>query len=259
VCSNSNVKQRTISCTAPPEWCDVEEGAWSVKMKPWNGVIPDDDLAVFATGHLPEDRPITAGERPALLIVDMTLEFVDSGSPVGFSDTGYPAVEQNKRLLDAWRERSLPVYFSNIFPSPDYPGTRAEYGLWKSPDADPSPRPGDVIVDALAPREGEIVIHKGGKPSAFFGTPLASLLVVERVDTVVVTGMSTSGCVNATVIDAFSNNYRVIVPFEACADRSQISHAVGLFDMHMKYADVVSVDETLEWLAGLPQREAATV
>jgi maleamate amidohydrolase len=92
------------------------------------------------------------------------------------------------------------------------------------------------------------VINKGSKPSGFFGTPLASYLVHAGVDTVIVTGMTTSGCVRATVLDAFQNNFHVIIPHECSADRSQISHKVNLFDMHMKYADVISLEETVEYL-----------
>lgn len=90
-----------------------------------------------------------------------------------------------------------------------------------------------------------------GKPSAFFGTPLASHLVHAGCDTVIVTGMTTSGCVRATVLDAFKYNFNVVIPSECCADRSQISHKVNLVDMHMKYADVVSSDETIDYLQKL--------
>jgi maleamate amidohydrolase len=103
-------------------------------------------------------------------------------------------------------------------------------------------------VPALAPAEGEIVINKGGKPSGFFGTALASYLIDAGADTVIVTGMTTSGCVRATVLDAFQYNFNVVVPFECAADRSQISHRVSLFDLHMKYADVVSLGETVDYL-----------
>ncbi len=83
------------------------------------------------------------------------------------------------------------------------------------------------------------------KPSAFFGTPLASMLTYLGVDTLVVTGMVTSGCVRATVVDAFSHNYRVVVPIECVADRSATSHQVNLFDMDMKYADVLPLADVL--------------
>jgi len=86
------------------------------------------------------------------------------------------------------------------------------------------------------------------KPSAFFGTPLASILTYLGIDTIVLGGMVTSGCVRATVIDAFSHNYRVIVPLECVADRSPTSHEVNLFDIDMKYADVLPLAEVLAHL-----------
>jgi nicotinamidase-related amidase len=86
------------------------------------------------------------------------------------------------------------------------------------------------------------------KPSVFFGTQLESMLTYDGVDTLVVTGMTTSGCVRATVVDAFSYNYRVLIPQECVADRSQISHEISLFDMNMKYTDVTTLEETVELL-----------
>lgn len=108
--------------------------------------------------------------------------------------------------------------------------------------------PGDVIIEELTPREDEIVMYKHNKPSAFFGTPLASLLTYYKVDTTIVTGMVTSGCVRATVLDAFQYNFRVVIPHECCADGSQISHKVSLFDIHMKYADVVESRKVIDYL-----------
>jgi isochorismate hydrolase len=108
-------------------------------------------------------------------------------------------------------------------------------------------RRGYDFVEKVAPVEGDILLPKK-HPSAFFGTPLASYLIEAGVDTLVVTGVTTSGCIRATVIDAFSYNFRAVVPHEAVYDRSQISHAVNLFDMAAKYADVVSVAELREQL-----------
>lgn len=224
----------------------------SPAIKPWSGVIPQADLATFGREFDSEDRPMTAGRRPAVLVVDMTRAFVDSAYPTGFSATGYPAVDAIAKLLTVARHAELPIFFTKAYSEPNYEPQPAERGRWKrNRSPAPLPRhmpPGDVIVDKIAPLSGESVINKGGKPSAFFGTPLASYLVHAGCDTVIVTGMTTSGCVRATVLDAFQYNFHVIVPFECAADRSQISHQVNLFDMHMKYADVVSLDETVEYL-----------
>ena len=90
------------------------------------------------------------------------------------------------------------------------------------------------------------------KPSGFFGTNLSAYLTLLGCDSVIVTGTTTSGCVRATAVDAFSLNYRVILPEEGCFDRSEASHAISLCDMHAKYADVVKTAEVLEYLNGLP-------
>jgi nicotinamidase-related amidase len=228
-------------------------------MYPWEGIIPEEDIRAFR-GADGVARPIRAGTRPALIIVDMTRAFVDSRYPAGWSETGYPAVDANRRLLAAAREAGIPVYFTKQYPFPDHKPLPSARGRWKSGTfnrEDPSLPPGDVIVDELAPLPGETVIDKQQKPSGFFGTPLASLLIYEGVDTTIITGMTTSGCVRATVLDAFQYNFHVVIPFECVADRSQISHRVNLFDMHMKYADVASLDDTLAYLAAVTEKVPA--
>jgi len=112
------------------------------------------------------------------------------------------------------------------------------------------------FVAEVAPREGDVLLPKK-HPSAFFGTPLASYLVGLGADTLVVTGCTTSGCVRGTVVDGFAYNFRVLVPHDCVYDRSAVSHAVNLFDMSEKYADVMSTGEAIERLNGLSQSETA--
>ena len=111
-------------------------------------------------------------------------------------------------------------------------------------------RDGNEIMDEIAPSPQDIVIYKH-KPSAFSGTPLSGFLNDLGADSLLVTGTTTSGCVRASVIDAFSNNYRVAVVEEGCFDRSQASHAINLCDMHAKYADVVTTEDALSYVDGL--------
>jgi nicotinamidase-related amidase len=105
---------------------------------------------------------------------------------------------------------------------------------------------GSEIMPDIAPGPKDIVIKKQ-KPSAFFGTNLLSYLVLLGADSLIVTGSTTSGCVRASVLDAFSNNYRVTVVEDGCFDRSQASHAINLCDMNAKYADVIKSDEVLAY------------
>lgn len=224
--------------------------------KPWDGIMPAEDIEAFGRGFEQQYRDMTPGRHPAVIVVDMTRAFVDSTYPSGFSATGYPCVAANARLLETARRTGVPVFFTKGYADEHYEPLPPERGRWKSPGArrDPLPEstpPGDVIVEELAPQPGEVIIYKGGKPSGFSGTPLASYMIYEGCDTAIVTGMTTSGCVRATVLDAFQANFHCLIPYECVADRSQLSHKVNLFDMHMKYADVVSLEETVEYLEKL--------
>ena len=110
---------------------------------------------------------------------------------------------------------------------------------------------GNEIMAEIAPGPRDIVIYKQ-KPSGFFGTNMASYLTLLGADSVIVTGTTTSGCVRATVLDAFSLNYRITLAEEGCFDRSQASHAINLCDMNAKYADVIKTDEVLAFFDTLP-------
>ena len=226
-------------------------------MYPWNDAIPSDDIARYlAAGYGDtfsgeEFRAISAGTSPALVVVDMTLAFVDGRWPTGCGEAGWSAVEANARLMAEMRRLGRPVYYTKLYADPGHVPLPAQLGRWKTvgrrPPTEDLP-PGDVIVDELAPKPGEPVICKSHKPSGFFGTELAALLVYDKVDTVIVTGLTTSGCVRATAVDAFQYNFNVVIPFECVADRSQISHKVNLLDLHMKYADVAPLDHVIDWL-----------
>lgn len=223
--------------------------------KPWIGSIPEADIKEFAQGLQQAERPLTAGVRPAIVVVDMTDYFVSGVDRVG-DQRGTRAVEANEKLLAAARERQVPVFLTDAWSDPAHTMSLPEWGRWKvgapvDPDSGRVVAPRGTVVPQLFAEGRDTVIHKGMKPSGFFGTPLASYLIQERVDTVIVTGISTSGCVRATVLDAFQHNFHVIVPFECVTDRSQISHDVTLFDLHMKYADVVSLAETQNYLGSV--------
>jgi nicotinamidase-related amidase len=212
-------------------------------------LIPPEERERYARGNM--GARVGYGARPAVLVVDMTRAFADDRFPLGSSKTGGACAQAIRRLLDAARPRGVPVVYLRYGPF----ATDAEWGRWldkgtaAEPDS-PMRRPeAHEIVDLLEPAPGEAVLVKT-KPSAFFGTPLAGLLTWHGVDTVIVTGMVTSGCVRATVVDAFSHNYRVVVPIECVADRSETCHQVNLFDMDMKYADVVPLGEVLDHLRG---------
>jgi nicotinamidase-related amidase len=210
-------------------------------------IIPPEERARYAKGNM--GKRVGFGTRPAILVVDMTRAFTEDRFPLGCSAAGAPCASAIRRLLDAARPLGLPLVYTRY----DAFAADAEWGRWldKGTGAEPNSLmrgpEAHEIADVLKPSPADIVVTKT-KPSAFFGTPLAPMLTYLGVDTLVVTGMVTSGCVRATVIDAFSHNYRVIVPLECVADRSDTSHQVNLFDIDMKYGDVVPLADVLSHL-----------
>jgi|ACXJ01.1.fsa_nt_gi maleamate amidohydrolase len=180
------------------------------------------------------------GEKPALLIVDMTNGFVTDRFRTGFSKTGMPCASNIAKMLDLFRRNSLPVFYTRDMTA-EQGVYRLHRGAWNNksvPLSDDQREDYNTIYSEIAPIKGEPVIEKS-KPSAFFGTPLVSMLNYIGVTGIVVTGMVTSGCVRATALDAFSYNYTVAIPVDCVADRSRISHEVTLFDLDLKYAYVL--------------------
>jgi len=197
-----------------------------------------------------ERKSAELGERPALLLVDMINAFTDPASPLG-SDAD-AVVAANARLLAAFRERGLPVFYTTVVYRSDDQATVFRRRL---PALEVLKPCSDAVrVDKrLAPRAGEGLVEKC-HASSFFGTDLAKRLQAAGVDSLVVTGLTTSGCVRATVVDGLQHDYPVFVPADAVGDRNAEAHAANLHDMHAKYADVV---DSLTVIAALPPREAA--
>jgi maleamate amidohydrolase len=180
---------------------------------------------------------LSPGKRPALLIVDMVMAYLDASSPL-FLD-GDEAVSATADLADIARAFGIPVIFTNVV----YQAGGSDGGLFyrKVPalkvfDAG---SPYGAFPPALSPRAGEVVVSKQ-YASAFFGTSLASTLRAQDVDTVLIAGFSTSGCVRATAVDALQNGFVPMVVREACADRHPGPHEANLFDLQSKYAEVVN-------------------
>jgi nicotinamidase-related amidase len=186
------------------------------------------------------------GLRPALVVVDMSVGFTDPGSPLhcDLEDV----VSAIARLLDAMRAAMLPVVYTTVAYDE---GDRVTAGVFidKVP-ALLTLEAGSRFVEIdprLAPARGEPVVSKLFA-SAFYGTPLSSLLATQRCDGVIVTGASTSGCVRATAVDALQHGYRVVVPREAVGDRNPDAHEANLYDIDAKYGDVLPLEDVLEHL-----------
>jgi nicotinamidase-related amidase len=196
------------------------------------------------------------GTRPALLVVDMSLGFTSPDSPLACELDG--AVDAIAALLDTARVQGLPVVYTTVaYGEGEKAAARAF--IEKVPILLTLAAGGAFVeIDTrIAPLPHEPVLNKLFA-SAFFGTPLQSLLVAAGCDSVVVTGASTSGCVRATAVDVLQHGYRVVIPREAVGDRDPRAHEQALHDVDAKYGDVLSLEDTLGWLTALP-RPAATV
>jgi maleamate amidohydrolase len=202
---------------------------------------------VYARAGLGES--VTLGSRPAVLVVDFSCGFTDPACALGSDLT--TEVESTKRLLDAARAKGVPVVFTSIGLEPSL----RDGGLWvqKVPALADLQLGGQwVEIDPrLERQEDETIVMKKGA-SAFFGTNLASILVSQRVDSVILCGATTSGCVRATAIDLLQYGFPTIVPRECVGDRAKAPHDANLFDIQAKYADVVGLGEALAFVESVP-------
>jgi nicotinamidase-related amidase len=228
----------------------------------WDQFITETDRKVYeASGYGARGG---FGTRPAVLIVDVNYNFTgDVDVPIlesiktwrnSCGATGWAAIPPTQRLLAAARANHIPVFFST---GTDTRPDGFDRGGWshknnRSKEDLPAARPttvrGNDIVKEIAPLPHEMLIEKL-KPSPFNGTPLPGFLVDLGVDTLLVTGTTTSGCVRAAVVDAFSLNYKISIVEECTFDRFESSHALSLFDMQAKYCDIVGVAEATDYLA----------
>jgi nicotinamidase-related amidase len=233
-------------------------------MAVWDDVISEAERKIYETGGW--GRRMGFGHRPAVLVIDVNYDFVgDKPEPIlqsikrwrySCGDVGWRGVDSIRQLLLVARPKKVPIIYTTV----EHRADAFDYGR----DRDKNFRTGETtslagekgpeIPQEIAPIPADIVISKK-KASAFFGTPLTSYLIDLGIDTLLVTGVSTSGCVRATVVDGHAYNFRVCVVEEATFDRSIVAHKVNLFDMHMKYADVVSLAETKRYLTQLPDQE----
>ena len=232
----------------------------------WNKYLTESDKELWQTGGYGARQGF--GERPAILVIDVNYAFTgDKREPVAESIRRWPyscgedawdAMHHIKRLLAAARGKGLPI----IYTTNDWRTDRWDAASWGWKNRGPRQTrvndrvqqtnlDGNTINAEIAPQPQDIVVRKL-KPSAFHGTPLNSLLINLKADSLIVVGTSTSSCVRASVTDAFSENYRVAVVEEGCFDRFQSSHAMNLRDIHARYGDVIGIDEVLGFIAGLP-------
>src|SRR6266581_3216925 len=229
----------------------------------WNQYLTERDKAVFAAAGYGARGGF--GKRPALLIIDVNWAFCgEHPEPIlesikrwrnSCGEDAWVALPYIKALIDKARAKGIPVIYTTGVRRAD--NWDAGSWSWKNNRSgedvtkyETNLEDNEIVAD-IAPGPRDIVIYKQ-KPSGFFGTNMASYLTLLGCDSVIVTGTTTSGCVRATVLDAFSLNYRIALAEEGCFDRSQASHAINLCDMNAKYADVVKTSEVLEFFDTMP-------
>lgn len=224
----------------------------------WRDVIPEKDIKLYA--HYARDTYV--GERPALLAIDL-YDSVYRGGPLEPSELNetYPnscgvfahnAIKPTKRLFAAARAAQLPIFYCTQDTRPNNRPAGAHSTHRKGVSLDPEAL---AIYHEFAPQETDILIYKQ-RASVFQGTPLLSHLNLIGVQSLIVCGESTSGCVRASVVDAYSNGFHVSLVEECTYDRSELCHKVNLFDMHHKYVDVMHVDEVVTHLEGMKSNQA---
>lgn len=232
----------------------------------WNKFLTERDKEFFALKGFGAKAGF--GKRPALLIIDVNYAFCgDKREPIMESVKRWPtscgeeawdALPVLARVIETARAQGVPVIYTTGISRDD----KWDMGSWRwknartgeTPPARQSNHDGNEIMPQIAPGPHDLVVPKQ-KPSGFHGTNMLSYLTMLGCDSVIVCGTTTSGCVRGTVIDSFSYNFRTAVIEDGCFDRSQASHAVNLFDMHAKYADVVTSEEVLGFLKSLPANQ----
>jgi maleamate amidohydrolase len=216
--------------------------------RPWERIIPLEERNLYRQhGYgFKSEEEIVLGENVALLIIDVTEGFIETCHRIGVFDNPVfsGCLDNVATLLEKFRASNKPVVhitFDRVNERFLGAATRRSISKENQNARD------DKIVPQLEPHADELVLRKS-KASAFFGTPLDVYLRSQGIDTLVISGTTTSGCIRATVIDAFSHGYRVFVAEEGVMDRSKTTNLVNLFDMNAKYAVVAPMDRIIEAL-----------
>lgn len=231
----------------------------------WDKFLTDTDKEIFKLSGYGKRGGF--GDRPALFIIDVQYNFC--GDVPGQShqegikkyrthcgEAGWNAVPHIERLLTVARTKNLPVFYTQSERRPDMvdSGVQVAKSHRGTEKTSLEGTHATQTVKPLEPRPQDILIGKR-KPSAFFGTIFMSHLNFLDVDTLILTGCTTSGCLRATAVDAYSFNFKVVIPEETAFDRFEASHAINLFDLNCKYADVIPVDDVADYLESLPIRK----
>ncbi len=225
-------------------------------MKAWEEIFTDTDREILAESGFAKKQEL--GEHPVLLFIDIKTSFIGTTRkpileavrefPQACGEAGWDSALQSERLLKACRANGVPV----IHVTGDSHYRQFTRSTTKAVRASSTPEL-EEIFPAVTPLPTELVIRKT-KATAFFGTPLASCLRDIGADTLLLGGCTTSGCLRASVLDAYNEGFKCFVVEECVFDRFPLSHLVNLWDMNAKYADVITLNEALEYVTALANR-----
>jgi maleamate amidohydrolase len=221
----------------------------------WDDVLTDRDREVLKKGGWGKSRG--PGVRPCLMIIDPQYNYVGEDKPLleqqdqwptGCGAEAWAGIRKIKRLIALARSKKVPILYTRQVQRKGLAFDGFAKKADRKGDSFLEGHKGTQIVDEIAPLEEDLVVDKS-YASAFYGTPMVSYLNGLRVDTILITGGTTSGCVRATTVDAITRNYNVAVVEDCVFDRIEVSHKASLFDMWMKYCDVITWEEALEYLS----------
>src|SRR5690242_18109607 len=228
----------------------------------WKDVIPPEMLELYQSYA----RTLFVGPSPALVAIDLYESVYQGGNkpvmevaktyPGSCGENAWKAIDPTKKLFAAARAAGIPIFYSTTDTRTEsHPGQVNVSATKRKSKAmrDPALY---AIRPEFKPQPGDVVITKQ-RASAFFGTPLTAHLNQLGVRSVIICGESTSGCVRASAVDAYSHGFHVVLVEECCFDRSLLSHKVNLFDLHHKYADVMKIDEVVAHLDAMAVRKAS--
>jgi nicotinamidase-related amidase len=231
----------------------------------WDRFLTEKDKEIFQLAGYGKRGGF--GTRPALFIIDVQYNFC--GDEPGedhreglkkyrthCGEAGWKTVPHIERLLKIAREKNLPVFYTQSERRADMIDSGVQVGKSHRGTEKTSQEGSHATqtVAPLAPQPQDILIGKR-KPSAFFGTMFMSHLNFLDVDTLILCGCTSSGCLRATAVDGYSFNFKVVIPEETAFDRFEASHAMSLFDLNCKYADVIPTDEVADYMSALPVRK----
>jgi nicotinamidase-related amidase len=219
----------------------------------WKDIIDEEIVEIYAAYH----REVYVGPAPAILAIDLYRKAYRGGNiPVREANRSHPgscgenawkAIEPTQRLFKAARAAGVPIIYTTRHADTGVKSTKRQLHRESEEQY--------AIFEAVAPQPGELVVYKE-RASAFFGTPLIAQLRQMRIESLIVCGESTSGCVRASTVDAYSYGFHNTVVEECTFDRSMLSHKVNLFDLHHKYADVMHADQVIAHLEKMLRKVA---